>query len=383
MELRARENKVDKEVFEELCGTIGRECVFDSIEERECYPLDVTNVKSIPDLVVMPHSTEQVSSILSIANKHNIPICTRGAGDVLPGGAVFIRGGIALDLKNMNRIVELNARDLMVTVEPGVVTKDLHDEVEKFRLFYPPESGNAGLSTIGERVAECTGGTTGMKYGVTRDYVLALEVVLPDGSVINVGRKTLKSVAGYDLTRFFVGSEWTLGVFTRITLKLLPMPEKIGTVMSCFEDIESARNVADSILVKSHLNPRALEVADKICIDVARETDKEKIPDEAVALLLIEVDGNEKNVTNDISGIDAICRENNALNTLIAYTDEERNRLCDIRKSIFPSLSKVASVRFNRRTNMSELTPHEAGIMKDLKKIFDPKGIMNQGKIFV
>ncbi len=383
VELQVRNNMIDKDVFEELCCAIGRECVSDNIEERGCYSSDAANVKFIPDLVTTPHSTQQVSNILSIANKHNIPIYTRGAGADLSGGAVPIEGGIALDLKNMNRIVELNARDLTITVEPGVVIKDLQDEVEKFRLFYPPESGCECLSIIGERVAECTEGMTGMKYGVTRDYVLALEIVLPDGSVINAGRKTLKSVAGYDLTRFFVGSEGTLGMFTKITLKLLPMPEKIGTIMSCFKDIESALNVTDSILVNSHLNPRALEFADKICIDAVRETDKEKIPDEAEALLLIEVDGNEKNVTNDISGIDAICRENSALNTLIAHTDEERNRLWDIRKQNFSSLSKVASVRYNRRTNMSELTPHEAGIMKDLKKMFDPKGIMNPGKIFV
>jgi len=451
MELRAGKNKIDKDVFEELCGAIGRECVIDSIEERESYSFDDANVKSIPDLVITPHSTEQVSSVLSIANKHNIAICTCSVGDVLSGGAAPIRGGIVLDLKNMNRIDELNARDLTITVEPGVVTKDLQDEVVKSRLFYPPESESGSLSTIGERVAECTGGMTGMKYGVTRDYVLALEIVLPDGSVINAGRKTLKSVAGYDLTRFFVGSEWTLGVFTKITLKLLPMPERTGTVMSCFKDIESALNATDTILSKNHLNPRALEFTDKTCIDAVRETDNGKIPEEAEALLLIDVDGNEKNVTNDLGRIDAICRENSALKTLITHTDEERGRLWDIRKSIYPPLSKVASMKFNEDltvprskvravlkkiyelsntyslemsafgkigeghihlsvngnssdadevsahdlvsqilkdvepnggTNISELAPHETEIMKDLKRMFDPKGIMNPGRLF-
>ena len=451
MEPRAEKNKIDKDVFKALCGAIGRECVVDSIEERECYSFDAANVKYIPDLVITPHSTEQVSIVLSIANKHNIPIRTCSAGDVLSGGAAPIRGGIALDLKNMNRIEDLNARDLTITVEPGVVVKDLQDQVGKSRLFYPPESGSESLSAIGERVAECTGGMSGMKYGVTRDYVLALEIVLPDGSVINAGRKTLKSVAGYDLTRFFVGSEGTLGVFTKITLKLLPMPEKIGTIVSFFKDVDSALNVADTILSKNHLNPRALEFADKTCIDAVRETDNGKIPEEAEALLLIDVDGNEKNVTNDLNRIDALCRENSALKILITHTDEERNRLLDIRKSIFPSLSKVASMKFNEDltvprskvrdilkkiyelsntyslgvsafgkigeghihlnvngnssdadevsihdlvsqvlkdvepnggTNISELTPHESEIMKDLKRMFDPKGIMNPGRLF-
>ncbi len=358
-----------------------------------------------------------------------------------------------MDLKNMDRIEELNARDLTVTVGPGVVTKDLQDEVAKFRLFYPPEPGSAGFSTIGGKVAECTGGMTGMKYGVTRDYVLALEIVLPDGSVINTGRKTLKSVAGYDLTRFFVGSEGTLGVLTKITLKLLPMPEKISTIMSFFKDIDSALNTTDSILIKNHLHPRSLEYVDKACIDAVRDSTEETIPDEAETLLLIDVDGNEKNVANDISRIDALCRENDALKTSIANTDEERNTLWDIRKSVSPSLFKIDSVKLdedfcvprskvravlkeiyelskvyslqvaafghigeghihinvinkndgeevgvsarnlvsqmlkgvehNGRTITSELAPHEIEIMQDLKKMFDPKGIMNPGKAFV
>jgi glycolate oxidase len=351
----------------------------------------------------------------------------------------------------MNRIVELNARDLTVTVEPGVITKDLQDEAARHRLFYPPEQGSAEFSTIGGNVAECTGGMTGMKYGVTRDYVLAMEIVLPDGSVINTGRKTLRSVAGYDLTRFFVGSEGTLGVFTKITLKLLPLPAKIGTIMAYFKDIDSALNTTDSIIVKTHLHPRSLEFVDKTCIDAVRGSTEEGIPEEAGAFVLIDVDGNEKNVANDISRIGVICRENSVLKTSIAKTDDERDALWDIRKSVSPALFKIASMKFNddfcvprskvrevlKRvyelsdassiqvaafghigeghihlnviyndgkemdssvhklvsqilkevvsiggTITSELVPHEIGIMKDLKKMFDPKGIMNPGKIF-
>ncbi|MBT3234291.1 MAG: FAD-binding protein, partial [Calditrichaeota bacterium] len=447
------------------CDAIGRENVLDNIEERVCSPFDTSEGKSIPDLVITPHSTEQVSSLLSIANKHSIPICPQWAWTGLSGGDVPVKSGISLDLKNMNRIEPLNARDLTVTVEPGVVIKDLQDEVAKSRLFYPPELGSAGFSTIGGRVAESTGGMIGMKYGVTREYVLAMEIVLPDGSVINTGRKTLKSVAGYDLTRFFVGSEGTLGVLTKITLKLLPMPEKIGTVISFFSDIDSALNATDSILIKNHLHVRSLEFADKICIDAIRESTEGEIPEEVGALLLIDVDGNEKNVANDISRIDALCRENSALNTSIANTDEKRNTLWDIWKSISPSLFKVNSMEFNEdcsaprskvkealkkvyelgkahslqvaafgnvgeghvhlsvicnngkvvdvpvnnlisqifkdvvsvsRSNRSaqgvgdtkseyiglELAPHEIEIMRDLKRMFDPKSIMNPGKTF-
>lgn len=452
MELQAGNNRIDKDVFEALCGAIGREFVFDNVEERERHSFDATKRESIPDLVIMPHSTEQVSNVLSIANKHNISICIREAGIGLTGGTIPVKGAIVLDMKNMNRIVELNARDLTVIVGPGVGLRDLQDEVAKSRLFYPPAQGRAGFSTIGENVAECTGGMTGMKYGVTRDYVLALEIVLPDGSVINTGRKTLKSVAGYDLARFFVGSEGTLGVLTKITLKLLPMSERTCTVVSFFKDIDSALNTTDLILIKNHLNPRSLEFADKISIGAVIDSTEVEIPEETEALLLVDVDGNEKNVVSDISRIDALCRENNALRTLIAHADEEREEFLDIRNSILPSLSNVASLKYSEdlsvpkskvrdilekadelsktyslqvavfgqigeghihlsviskstedveesvrdlvsqilkdvvpggRTAPSELTPHEIEIMKDLKKMFDPKGIMNPGKIFI
>ena len=467
METNIHNNKINTKVIEELCNAIGKENVFDNIEERVCYSFDATKEKSIPNLVIRPHSTEQVSSILSIANKHNISICPRGAGPGLSGGAVPINGNIALDLKNMNRIVELNPRDLTVTVEPGVVTNDLQHEVQKLRLFYPPHPGGDTFSTVGGNVAECTGGMTGMKYGVTRDYVLAMEIVLPDGSVINTGRKTLKSVAGYDLTKFFVGSEGTLGIFTKITLKLLPLPARIGTVISFFKDIDSAMNATESILIKNHLHPRSLEFFDKTCIDAVRGSTREAIPNEAGALLLIDVDGNKENVTNDLTTIEALCRENSALNILISKTDEERIESLGLRKSIFQALFKVASMRFNEdlcvpRSQVrgtlkkvyelskihsiqvaafghigeghihlnviynngedvdlsaqklvsqvleevvpvddtiirvmgdamslhqviqaGRITPHEIEIMKDLKKMFDPKGIMNPGRIFV
>ena len=456
---------IQAEVFDELCDNIGKENVFDNIEERICYSFDATKEKHMPDLVIRPHTKEQVSTTISIAGKYNIPICPRGAGSGLSGGAVPIKGGIALDLKNMDKIIEINAKDLTVTVEPGVVTKDLQDEAAKLRLFYPPEPGSAGFSTIGGNVAEGTGGMTGMKYGVTRDYVLALEIVLPDGSIINTGRKTLKSVAGYDLTRFFVGSEGTLGVFTKITLKLLPLPEKIGTIMSYFRNLDDALNTTDSILIKNHFSPRSLEFVDKTGIEAVRGSSEERIPEEAEAFLLIDVDGNGRNVVNDIAKIENICKENNALEALIAKTDDERKTFWDIRRSISPSLFKIASMKFNddfcvprskvrevlkkvyelsktysiqvaafghigeghvhlnviydggKEIDLSvhdliskvlkkvvsvggtitaehgvgdtksefvklELSPHEIGIMKGLKKMFDPKGIMNPGKIF-
>ncbi|MDR4504060.1 MAG: FAD-binding protein [Candidatus Scalindua sp.] len=455
---------IDARIIEELYGAVGGENVFDTIEERACYSSDATNERSLPDLVIRPHTTEHVARIASIANRYSIPICPRGAGTGLSGGAVPIKGGIVLDLKNMDKILDLNARDLTVTVQPGVVIKDIQNEAAKNRLFYPPDPGSAEFSTIGGNVAECSGGVTGMKYGVTRDYVLALEVVLPDGSIINTGRKTLKSVAGYDLTRFFVGSEGTLGVYTKITLKLLPMPEKRGTIISYFRDFHDALKVSDSIQVENHILPRSMEFADRVCIHAIREVSKVAIPEGAEALLLIDLDGNEKNVTNDLSKIEGIIKENSALKCEIVKTDEEKNSLWQMMRSVSPSLFKIAAMEFNDdfcvpRSRVREilekvydlsmtssitvaafghigeghihlsvmyndsekrgpvhdfiekvlrevisiggtitaehgvgdaeseflnleLSAQEIGLMKELKKMFDPKGIMNPGKIF-
>src|SRR3989304_2860621 len=346
MEQKVHNNKIQANVLEELRDVIGRENVFDNIEERVCYSFDATKEKSIPDLVIRPHSTEQVSNVVSIANKHNIPVCPRGAGTGLSGGSVPIKGGIALDLKNMDRIVELNARDLTVTVEPGVVTKDLQDEAAKHRLFYPPEPGSAGFSTIGGNVAECAGGITGLKYGVTRDYVLALEIVLPDGSVINTGRKTLRSVTGYDLTRLFIGSEGTLGVFTKITIKLIPKPEKIETLAACFSDRDDAIDAAD-LIIDNNILPRTLELMDQMTINAVRGYGGVAVDEDVKALLLIDIDGTEESISHEMPVVENACKEKGAFKTRVAETSKEREAIWAVRRSISPALYNIAPHKIN------------------------------------
>ncbi|GJQ59290.1 MAG: FAD-binding protein [Candidatus Scalindua sp. AMX11] len=455
---------IDDRIMEELRDAVGGENVFDTIEERGCHSFDATQERSLPELVIRPHTTEHVARVVTIANRNSIPIYPRGSGTGLLGDAGYIRCGIVLDLKNMDKILALNVRDLTVTVQPGVLIRDLQDVAAKQKLFYPPGPGSAGFSTIGGNVAECSGGVTGMKYGVTRDYVLALEAVLPDGSIINTGRKTLKSVAGYDLTRFLVGSEGTLGIYTQITLKLLPMPQKRGTIISYFRDFHDAMKTSDSIQVENRILPRSIEFADMECIKAFGEVSEVTIPEGAKALLLIDVDGNEKNVTNDVSKIEGICRENSALKCEIVKREDERNSLWQMMKSVLPSLFKIATTEFSEafcvprskvlevlekvyglsattsirvaafghigeghihlnimsdkredevlirgfigkvvkevvsiggtlkagqgvddvKTEFVELelTDQEIGLMKDLKRMFDPKDIMNPGKIF-
>ncbi|MCP5003538.1 MAG: FAD-binding protein [Planctomycetes bacterium] len=455
---------IDDRILEELRDRAGMENVFDKIEDRDCYLIGVAKERSHPDLVIRPHTTEHVAGVASIANKYSIPIYTIGVSTGLPGWTVPIKGGIVLDLKNMDNILDLNARDLTITVQPGVIIRDLQIKTAKQRLFFPPAPGSAGFSTIGENVAKCSGRVTGVKYGVTRDYVLALEVVLPDGSIITTGRKTLKSVAGYDLTKFFVGSEGTLGVYTAITLKLLPMPEKQETIISYFSDFHDALNVADSIQVENHISVCSMEFADMACIDTIKDIPEVPVPEEAGALLLIDIDGNEKSVINDISRISAICRKNRTLKCETSRTEKETNTLWQMMRSVLLfltdtekmqfkddvcvprsrvrevlemvyKLGKAASIKVaasghigegHIHLNMTcvntekeatvhdfvevvqkeiisigctftrehgtvdekpefiklELTVREIGLMTDLKRMFDPRGIMNPGNIF-
>ena len=464
-------NKTKKEVnrhqkaLDELIRVVGQERVLSAIEDRICYSYDGTKQKVLPDIVVRPRDTNDVSNTLKIANKYEVPICARGAGSGLTGGAVPLMGGIVFDLKNMDRIVEICPEDFVATVEPGVVTKHLQDEVAKFDLFYPPDPSSAAFSTIGGNVAECAGGITGLKYGVTRDYILALEIVLPDGSVINTGGKTLRSDAGYDLTRLFTGSEGTLGIFTKITVRLIPKPEKIRTLAAHFSDKDDAIDAADSI-IDNNVLPRTLEFLDQMTITAVRGHTGTDIGEDVKALLLIDLDGTDESINHEMSIVENVCKESNAFWTKVSETAKERDVIWAARRSISPALYNIAPHKINedicvprskikeilRRVDQIkeeqpiyianfghigdgnihvnimynddpgqkelaeivvnkvmrevvelggsisgehgignkksqfmelEIPPHEYEIMKRFKSFFDPKGIMNPGKMFI
>jgi len=464
-------NKTKKEVnrhqkaLDELIRVVGQERVLSAIEDRICYSYDGTKQKVLPDIVVRPRDTNDVSNTLKIANKYEVPICARGAGSGLTGGAVPLKGGIVFDLKNMDRIVEICPEDFVATVEPGVVTKHLQDEVARFDLFYPPDPSSAAFSTIGGNVAECAGGITGLKYGVTRDYILALEIVLPDGSVINTGGKTLRSDSGYDLTRLFTGSEGTLGIFTKITVRLIPKPEKIRTLAAHFSDKDDAIDAADSI-IDNNVLPRTLEFLDQMTITAVRGHTGTDIGEDVKALLLIDLDGTDESINHEMSIVENVCKESNAFWTKVSETAKERDVIWAARRSISPALYNIAPHKINedicvprskikeilRRVDQIkkeqpiyianfghigdgnihvnimynddpgqkelaeivvnrvmrevvelggsisgehgignkksqfmelEIPPHEYEIMKRFKSFFDPKGIMNPGKMFI
>ena len=248
---------LSKNIVTELTNTVGKENISTDREDLICYSYDATNQKFLPGAVVFPKSAEEISIILKIANKEAFPVIPRGAGTGFSGGSLPVEGGVVVSLERMNKILKVDADNLIAIVEPGVVTGDLQEEVERLGLFYPPDPSSLKFCTIGGNVAECAGGPRAVKYGVTKDYVLGLEVVLPTGGIINTGAQTIKSVVGYDLTKLMVGSEGTLGIVTKIILKLLPLPEVTKTMLAVFTDMRDAAKTVSSI-ISSKIIPSTL-----------------------------------------------------------------------------------------------------------------------------
>jgi glycolate oxidase len=457
--------RIDGELYREFEKIVGEQYVSDADVDRVCHSYDATKQRAMPDVVIKPGSAQEVSEILKLANERRIPVYPRGAASGLTGGAVPVHGGIALDMTRMNRIIEIDEANLTATVEPGVIVADFQKEVEELGLLYPPDPASNKFATMGGSVAECAGGLRGMKYGVTKDYVMALEVVLPTGEIINTGSRTLKSVTGYDLTKLFVGSEGTLGVFTKIVVKLTPPPEEIETVMAFFSSIKNAADTVSSIIA-AKIVPRTLEFIDEECIRAVGLYTGFSVVKGTKALLLIEVDGSAETARRDALRVMSICEDNGAFEVNKAETEAERDNLWSVRRSISPALYAISKGKVNEdicvpRSNLTrmlekiaeigeryglrianfghagdgnihvnilidpslpeelesaeaaagdifretvnlggtlsgehgigntkskylniEVKPRELKLMKDIKALFDPNGILNPGKIF-
>ncbi|MEK6775532.1 MAG: FAD-linked oxidase C-terminal domain-containing protein [bacterium] len=337
---------MDKSLIRHLQEIVGTENIDASDEGRICYAYDATRIQHKPELILYPRNTEQVSRILSICNQNSIPVYPRGAGSGFAGGSVPLKGGVALVMTRMNRILGIYPEDLIAEVEPGVVNGQFQKQVEEIGLFYPPDPGSMAFSTLGGNVSTGAGGLRSLKYGVTRDYVLALEAVLADGTVFRTGVKTLKGVVGYDLTRLLVGSEGTLAVVTRITLKLIPKPESVRTALAIYTGHEDAGStVAD--IIASKIIPSTLEFMDGNCIRAVEEALHLGLPIDAGAYLLIEVDGHPETNQRDIMKIRDICMNHHARDVVMAEDQSTRERFWKARRSISQAINKVGITKIN------------------------------------
>lgn len=337
---------IEKNNISRLRQILGQENVFDDYETRVCYSYDATNIKYLPDLVVFPKTPQQISEILRLANSALFPVIPRGAGTGFTGGTLPVEGGVVLVLTKMNKILHIDQANLLAIVEPGVITYDLQREVEKIGLFYPPDPASLKSSTIGGNVAECAGGPRAVKYGTTKDYVLGLEVVLPTGEIISTGVQTVKSVVGYDLTKLLVGSEGTLGVITKIILRLIPLPKAKRTMLAIFPTIESAAN-AVSQTISSKIVPTTLEFMDNACIRCVEDYLHMGLPTEAGALLIIEVDGAPEALGGEIEEIKKICQQNNALEIKVASDNQEAEELWKARRAVSAAVVKLNPTKIN------------------------------------
>ena len=328
---------IPQSVVEQLRRIAGKENVFTEPEDLTCYSYDSTHLSALPDVVVTPLTTAEISEIVKLANAELIPVIPRGGGTCLSGGTVPIKGGIILALHRMNKILEIDSNNLTATAQPGVITATFHQAVEKEGLFYPPDPQSMFMSTLGGNVAENAGGPRGVKYGVTKDYVLGLEVVTPTGTILRVGGKTIKNVSGYDLMRLFTGSEGTLGVITEITVRLVPLPEAKRTLLAMFNTLDDAAEAVSSI-IRHRIIPTTLELMDHKIMELIESYKPVGFPMDVEGAILIEVDGSENEVNKQITKVADICAECRSREVKVAQTLEEANGLWAGRRSAFGAL---------------------------------------------
>ncbi len=338
--------KIDPVCLEELERIVGRPNFSARREDLVCYGYDATAALFVPDAVVFPSSALQVSQIMKLAVAFRIPVIPRGGGSGMTGGALAVRGGIVVVFTRMNRIVEIDRENLIARVQPGVITATFQDHVQRQGLFYPPDPSSSGFSTMGGNLAECAGGPKAVKYGVTRDYVLGLEAVLPTGEVVRTGVRTAKGVVGYDLTRLIVGSEGTLALITEATVKLLPLPEGVKTLTAAFASMNAAARAVSEI-IRSHIVPRTIEFMDNASIRLAEAYLHVGLPVDAGALLIMEVDGKRDEINGLARALEDLSRHLGALSVRVAETEEETQRLWQARKAISPALFKLAPHKIN------------------------------------
>ena len=332
------EGRISRELEQEFRSFLGTEGVSTDELDLVTYAYDGTRKNFPPWVIIWPTTTDQVARVMQIATRERIPVYPRGSGSGLTGGALAIEGGILLSFERMNRILEIDTANRTVTAQPGIFLGELKEAVQAKGLFYPPDPASAKVASLGGTLAECAGGLNCVKYGTTKDYVLALEAVLANGDVIRVGSRARKSVSGYNLLQLLVGSEGTLAIVTEATLRLLPYPPYRCTFLASFDSVEDASNAVLAVL-DGPVVPCALEFIDRVSLEcVSAYIGTGEIPI-VEAVLLGEVDGfDEDAVYEDAKRVSAICLQNGARTVRQAQDPEERESLWELRRNLGPSM---------------------------------------------
>jgi glycolate oxidase len=317
-------------------------------ERLEAYGRDESDLGvHAPDVVVRVESAEEVRTIFAIASRHRVPVVPVAARSGKSGGSLSVRGGIAVSTERMNRILEVSPGDLVARVEPGVILAALQAEVERHGLFYPPDPNSAELCTIGGNVAENAGGPRALKYGVTREYVLGLVAVVPTGEILRVGHRSIKGVAGYDLTGLLVGSEGTLAIVTEVTLKLIPRPRHVATALVSFASVDAAARAVTRILTSGAL-PRCLELMDDVALAAAARASPHRFPADAGAALILETDGNDEDeVFAELVRIAELVREDASGEVVVAQGEAQRRDVWETRRYLSVNLKALHPLKLS------------------------------------
>lgn len=336
-------SNINTSIITSLKSILGQENVLTDYEDRYCYAYDATAIGEklyMPDVVILPENKEQICQVLKITDKNNIPVVTRASGTNLVGGCIPLKGGIVIHLSKMNQILNIDKKNLLCTVQPAVVVEKLQLEVSKEGLFYPPDPASLKVSTIGGSIAQSSGGPRGFKYGTTKDYVIGLEIALPDGTLMKTGGKTVKNVTGYNLTQLFVGSEGTLGIIVEAVLKLIPKPEEQQVILACFESINQAAEVVTEI-ISAKILPATLDIMDKNTMQTIEKFYQTELPMDMDAVLVIEVDGFKESIEIQTRQIIDICNQNGAKNIRASQNQKEADEIWFARRSAFGAVARL------------------------------------------
>jgi len=362
---------IDKKHLDYFKTLVSEDNVYSDKAHLIAYSYDATRTRYEPDAVIFPRDEKDISEILKYCNKHKIIITPRGAGSGFTGGALPASGGIILAFeKHMNKIIEIDMQNMLAIVQPGVVNMDLQKAVEEVGLFYPPDPASEEYSTLGGNVSENAGGMRAAKYGITKDFVMAIRAVLPSGEVIRAGKKTIKDVAGYNVAGILIASEGTLAVTTEITLKLIPKPRFKQTYMGIFPDVTSAMNAVFKSLA-SGANPVAMEFLDALVIQALREKLNVNLPSNAGAILVGDVDGNlEDEIKFQLDTLSKSFKENGVTKFIVAHDEKEAKELWFARKNASPSITIFGTKKLNEDISVprSKLPIALEGIYKIGKK---------------
>ncbi len=333
-------------ILKEIAEIVSPDRMLLDLAERYSYSFDASFGEYLPELVVQPLNVDEISRLVKLANRRSIPLYPRGSATSLSGGPLPVEGGMVLDMTRMSGKLQIDRENLLAIVSPGVITADIHKQAEAAGLFYPPDPSSSHVSTIGGNISENSSGPKGLKYGTTKEYVIGLEVVTPQGEIIRTGGKTVKNVTGYDLTRLIVGSEGTLGIVTEIILRLIPAPRSRKTLLASFDELQASGHAITKILASGIL-PAAMELMDNACIRAVESYSPCGLPVDSEAIIIVEVDGHPAAAEEEIASCAQICREHGAKLIRTAADESERADIWRARKMVSPAITKLGPTKIS------------------------------------